>query len=60
MQHYMSALQNYIYNQVIQVAWDELQAKLNEAQCIDDLVETHASYMRNALAKYSFFFTNEK
>jgi hypothetical protein len=51
MQHYLGALQNYIYNQVIQVAWDELQTKLNDAQCIDDLIETHSSYIKSALAK---------
>ena len=31
MQHYISALQNYISNQIIQVAWQELQ-KSNAAE----------------------------
>ena len=51
MQHYLGALQNYIYNQVIQVAWDELQRKSNDAQCLDDLIEIHLSYIKSTLAK---------
>lgn len=51
MQHYMSALQSYIYNQVILFAWQELQKKLNEAKSIDDLIETHLAYIKGALAK---------
>jgi hypothetical protein len=51
MQHYLVALQNYIYNQVIQVAWNELQAKLNDAKSIDDLIEIHLNYLKSALSK---------
>ena len=51
MQHYLSALQNYIYNQVIQVAWEELQKNLNNAQCIDDLIDIHLNYIKSALSK---------
>lgn len=51
MQHYMSALQNYIYNQVIQVTWQELQKKLNEAESLEDLIEAHHVYVNNALSR---------
>lgn len=59
MQHYMVALQNYIYNQVIQVAWQELDKGLNEACSLNDLIETHLNYIKSSLAKYvvpGFFF----
>lgn len=51
MQHYLSTLQNYIYNQVIQVAWQELQKKLNEVNSLDELIETHVTYIRNAMSR---------
>lgn len=53
MQHYIVALQNYIYNQVIQVAWQELDKSLNEASSLNSLIEAHMSYIKNSLAKYS-------
>ena len=52
MQHYLSSLQNYIYNQVIQVAWQELQKKLNEVKSLDELIETHVTYIKNAMSRY--------
>ena len=52
MQHYLSALQNYISNQVIQVTWEDLQKKLNQIQTIDDLIEVHNAYVKNALSRY--------
>ena len=52
MQHYLSALQNYISNQVIQVTWEELQKKLNQIQTIEDLIEVHNAYVKNALSRY--------
>ncbi len=52
MQHYLSALQNYISNQVIQVTWEELQKKLNQIQTIEDLIEVHNAYIKNALSRY--------
>jgi hypothetical protein len=51
MQHYLSALQNYIYNQVIQVAWQDLQKRLNDVTTFEDLIEAHLSYIKNALSK---------
>ena len=51
MQHYLVGMQSYIYNQVIQVAWQELQKKLNEIKSLDDLISVHSSYLRNALSK---------
>ena len=51
MQHYLSGLQSYIYNQVIQVAWQDLQKKLNEIKCLDDLINAHLFYLRNAWSK---------
>ena len=38
MQHYLTGLQSYIYNQVIQVAWQDFLKKLNEIKTIDDLI----------------------
>ncbi len=52
MQHYLSSLQSYIYNQVIQVAWQELQKKLNEVKSLDELIETHVTYIKNAMSRY--------
>ena len=51
MQHYISALQNYIYNQVIQVAWQDLQKNLNDIKSLDDLIQIHLRYIRIALSK---------
>ena len=51
MQHYLSGLQSYIYNQVIQVAWQELQKSLNEITSLDDLIAAHLVYLKNALSK---------
>lgn len=51
MQHYLSALQNYIYNQVIQVAWQDLQKRLNDVKTFEDLIEAHLTYIKNALSK---------
>jgi hypothetical protein len=57
MQHYLSALQNYVYNQVIQVAWQELEKKLNTVQNIDDLIKAHEYYIDYALSRC---FLNKK
>ena len=54
MQHYMSALQSYIYNQVIQVTWQDLQKNLNEAKHIDDLIQIHESYIKQAHSRCFF------
>ena len=51
MQHYLSALQNYVYNQVIQVAWQELEKKLNNVKNLDDLIKAHESYIEYALSR---------
>lgn len=54
MQHYLSALQNYVYNQVIQVAWKELEKKLNDVKNLDDLIKAHEHYIDYALSRYIF------
>ncbi|CAF1042296.1 unnamed protein product, partial [Brachionus calyciflorus] len=54
MQHYIGALQSYIYNQVIQVTWSELQKNLNEARNIDDLIQIHENYIKTAHSKCFF------
>lgn len=54
MQHYMIALQSYIYNQVIQVTWENLQKNLNEAKHIDDLIEMHQNYIKQAHSRCFF------
>ena len=51
MQHYLGALQNYVYNQVIQVAWQELEKKLSTVQNIDDLIKAHEHYLDYALSR---------
>lgn len=51
MQHYMIAIQSYIYDQVIQVAWQELDKSLNEAHTLDNLVDAHANYLTSSLTK---------
>jgi hypothetical protein len=51
MQHYLTGLQSYIYNQVIQVAWQDFLKKLNEIKTIDDLIMAHSLYLENALSK---------
>lgn len=52
MQHYLSGLQNYIYNQIIQVAWQDLQKALNEVENLDDLIKAHETYIEYALQRY--------
>ncbi|RNA30942.1 gamma-tubulin complex component 6 [Brachionus plicatilis] len=54
MQHYMIALQSYIYNQVIQVTWEDLQKNLNQARHVDDLIEMHQSYIKQAHSRCFF------
>lgn len=54
MQHYMIALQSYIYNQVIQVTWQDLQKNLNEAKHVDDLIEMHQIYIKQAHSRCFF------
>jgi hypothetical protein len=51
MNHYLSGLQSYISNQVIQVAWQDFQKKLNEIKTIDELITAHTLYLQNALSK---------
>lgn len=52
MQHYLSALQNYVYNQVIQVAWKELEKKLDNVKNLDDLIKAHEYYVDYALSRF--------
>lgn len=52
MQHYIFALQNYVYNQVIQVAWQELDKSLNDARSLNELIEAHLNYIKSSLVKY--------
>ncbi len=51
MQHYLSGLQNYIYNQIIQVAWQNLQKDLNEVKSLEDLIKAHDNYIEYALQR---------
>lgn len=59
MQHYLSALQSYISNQVIQVAWQDIQKKLNEVETIQDIIEAHIEYVKSTLTKLDIIFRNE-
>ena len=51
MQHYLSGLQSYIYNQIIQVAWQELQTNLNDVKSLDNLIQAHEAYIDYALQR---------
>lgn len=53
MQHYLSGLQSYIYNQIIQVAWQDLQASLNDVKSLDDLIRAHEAYIDYALQRFN-------
>ena len=56
MQHYVSGLQSYIYNQVIQVAWQNLQKSLNEVTSLDELVKAHEHYIEYALKRFRLIY----
>ena len=52
MQHYLSGLESYIYNQIIQIAWQDLQTHLNEAKNLDELIKSHEIYIEYALSRW--------
>ncbi|UJR15505.1 hypothetical protein I4U23_002448 [Adineta vaga] len=45
MQHFMTALSNYITNQVIQVAWNEFMRKIQKAKHINEIAAAHNEYL---------------
>ena len=51
MQHYLSAIQNYISNQVINLSWEEFQKRLDAVKTIDELLQAHMDYLRSAMTR---------
>jgi flagellin-specific chaperone FliS len=52
MEHCLTALQSYIYNQIIHVAWHEFQEQLdNNVKSLDHLREAHLQYINSILFK---------
>ena len=50
MEHFLNALQSYIYNQVIHVAWHEFQEQLNNnVKSFDNLRDAHLQYINSIL-----------
>lgn len=50
MEHYLNALQSYIYNQIIHVVWHDFQEQLDDnVKNLDSLRDAHLQYINNAL-----------
>ncbi|KAJ8321814.1 hypothetical protein KUTeg_000285 [Tegillarca granosa] len=50
MQHFVKVMQGYITNQIIHVAWQELQEALaNDVKNLDDLHRVHTDYLDRAI-----------
>ena len=51
MQHFMTVFTNYITNQVIQIAWNELMRQIQNAKHINEITIAHHEYLDRTMLK---------
>jgi hypothetical protein len=51
MQHFVSSLQNYVFSQVAEIAWNDFCNKVSQVQTLNELITLHDRYVQNAIHK---------